>query len=65
MGPYPLAEITFSLILRFITFYPTRHYLYRIIVLAASIYLMAKLYSTPEVAGQIDLAYAVGSEMGV
>lgn len=60
MGRYPWAEVFIFQILRVVVFYPTRHNLYRVVVLAATIYLAAQIYLTPEVTDPIIVTYLVG-----
>ena len=54
MGRYPWADIC----------YPTPHHAYRVAVLAAIIYITAKIFQTPEVTDPLLLTYTVGSTIG-
>ena len=60
MGRYPWTEV---LLLEFfhITFpYPTRQHAYRVVAIAAMVYLAAQIYPTPEVTDPIKTTYLVG-----
>ncbi|KAF9780805.1 membrane bound O-acyl transferase family-domain-containing protein [Thelephora terrestris] len=60
MGRYPLAEILLFEVLHILVFFPTRHNLYRVIIIALMIYLAAKIYLTMEATEPAGLAYTVG-----
>ena len=60
MGRYPWAEVLLFEVLRIIVFYPTRHRIHRIFLLAAMIHLAAKIFLTPEVTVPLTLTYTVG-----
>ena len=64
MGRYPWAEVALFEVLHVIIFYPTRQYAYRVAVLAAMIYLAAKIYSTSEVTDSLTVTYTVGGTIG-
>ena len=65
MGRYPWAEFILFLVLRTAVFYPTRHRLYRVVVLAAMFYAAAQVYLTPEVTDPILKTYFVGTTMAI
>ena len=65
MGRYPWAEVLLFLVLRTAIFYPTRHRLYRVAVLAAMFYVAAQIYMTPEVTHPVTVTYSVGTMMAV
>jgi hypothetical protein len=46
MGQYPWREFLLFQVLRVIVFYPTRHRIYRIVVLAATFYVVAQIFQT-------------------
>ena len=61
MGRYPWPEFLLFQILRIVIFYPTRHRLYRAVVLAAMFYTAAQIYLTPEVTNPLLVTYLVGA----
>ena len=61
MGRYPWTEVLLFQVLRIIIFYPTRHHVYRVVVLTAMFYAAAKIYLTPEVTDPITVTYSVGT----
>jgi hypothetical protein len=61
MGGYPWLEVVLFQILRVLVFYPTRHRLYRVAVLAAMFYTAARIYLTPEVTNPMMVTYLVGA----
>ena len=60
MGRYPWAEMLLFQVLFTIAFYPTRNRLYRVAVFAAMAYVVAKIYSTPEVTNPLFTGYYLG-----
>jgi hypothetical protein len=64
MGQYPWTEFLLFLVLRVIVFYPTRHRLYRVVVLAATFYVVAQIFQTTEVTDPISRTYLVGLWIG-
>ena len=60
MGRYPWTEVFLLEVFRVLVFYPTRHNVYRIVVLVGMIYLAVQIYRTPEVTDPISLTYTVG-----
>jgi hypothetical protein len=60
MGRYPWAEVLLFQVLSIAVFYPTRHRVYRISVVAAMIYFATQIYQTPEVTDPVKLTYCVG-----
>ncbi|KAF9777635.1 membrane bound O-acyl transferase family-domain-containing protein [Thelephora terrestris] len=60
MGRYPWTEVFLLELLRILVFYPTRHRVYRLLILAAMIYLAAQIYLTPEVTDPLSITYTVG-----
>lgn len=66
MGRYPLAEILLFEFLHVVIFYPTRHHVYRAFILAAMIYVAARIYLTLDLADtNIGMAYGVGHRIGL
>ena len=66
MGRYPLIEIIFFEFLRTIVFYPTRHNVFRVIIVAAMVYVAAQIYLTLDVADTtIKSAYTVGQRIAL
>ena len=61
MGRYPWAEVLLFEVLHVIVFYPTRQHAYRVLILAAMIYVAAQIYLTPEVTDPLTVTYTVGS----
>ena len=64
MGRCPWAEVALFEVLHVIVFYPTRQHAYRVVVLAAMIYLAARIYPTFEVPDSLTVAYTVGITIG-
>ena len=60
MGRYPWAEVILFEVLHIIVFYPTHQHAYRVVVLAAMIYIAAQIYRTPEVTDPLTVTYTVG-----
>jgi len=60
MGRYPWAEVLLFEVLHIIVFYPTRRHAYRVVVLAAMIYVATQIYLTPEVTNPLTVTYTVG-----
>ncbi|KAF9780806.1 hypothetical protein BJ322DRAFT_1081825 [Thelephora terrestris] len=60
MGRYSLAEFILFEVLHILVFFPTRHNLYRAVILALMIYLAAKIYITTEATEPAGVVYAVG-----
>ena len=60
MGGYQWTEAVVFLILHVLVFYPTRHRLYRALILAATLYVSARLYLS-EVPNPPKLLHALGS----
>lgn len=61
MGQYPLVEFLLFKILHILVFFPTRHRLYRVVILALKFYLAAKIYLTTEATKPAGLLYTVGN----
>jgi hypothetical protein len=57
-------EVLLLQVLHVIVFYPTRHRLYRIVVLAATFYVAAQIFQTTEVTDPIRMTYIVGTGIG-
>jgi len=60
MGRYPWTEYILFEVLYTIFPYPTRHHIYRVVILTAMIYLAAKIYLTQEASDSLWLQYAAG-----
>ena len=60
MGQYPWAEVVLFEVLHVLVFYPTRLHTYRVVILAAMIYITAQIYRTPEVTDPLMVTYTVG-----
>ena len=60
MGRYPWPETLLFELLHIIVFYPTHQHVYRVVVLAAMIYVTAQIYLIPEIAGPLGMIYALG-----
>lgn len=60
MGRYPWTEVLLFHILRIAVSYPTRHHLYRVVLLAAMILVSVQIFSTPEVTDSITATYLIG-----
>ena len=60
MGRYPWTEVFLFEALRILVFYPTRHHVYRVAILAGMIYLAARIYLTQEVTDPLSVTYTVG-----
>ena len=60
MGQYPWTEVLLFEVLHIIVFYPTRQHAYRVVVLAAMIYVAARIYLTQEVTDPLSVTYTVG-----
>ena len=60
MGRYPWAEIALFEILHIVVFFPTRYHAYRLAVLAATVYVAAKINLTSEVSDPLMITYCVG-----
>ena len=60
MGRYPWAEVLLFEVLHIIVFYPTRRRIYRVVVLATTIYVAAQIYLTPEVTDSLKVTFGVG-----
>jgi len=60
MGRYPLAEYLLFEVLYLIVFYPTRQQAYRVVILAAMVYLATQIYLTQEVMNMVWVQYSVG-----
>ena len=63
MGRYPWTELLFFEVLHILVFYPTHHHFYRLAVLAATIYITAKIYATPEITDPLTTTYFVGCRL--
>lgn len=60
MGRYPWVEALLFEVLYIIVFYPTRQHAYRVVVLAAMVYVAARIYLSPEVTDPVTVTYTVG-----
>ena len=60
MGRYPWAEVLLFEVLHILVFYPTRQHAYRVVVLAAMIYVAAQIYPTQEVTERLTTTFFVG-----
>ena len=60
MGRYPWAEVLLFEILHISILYPTHHYTYRAVLLAAAAYLAVQIYLTPEVTDPLATTHSVG-----
>ena len=60
MGRYPWAEVLLLQVLHVIVLYPTRQHAYRVVILAAMVYVAAQIYRTPETTNPITVTYVVG-----
>ena len=61
MGRYPWTEVLLLEVLHIIFFYPTRHHAYRVVVLAAMVYIAAPIFLTQEVTGKLAVTYTIGA----
>ena len=60
MGQYPWVEVILFEVLHIIVFYPTRRHAHRVVVLAAMVYIAARICLTPEAADPLMMGYTVG-----
>jgi len=60
MGRFPWTEILLFEILHIIFFYPTRQHAYRVVVIAAMVYVAWPIYQTPEVTDKLGVPFTVG-----
>jgi len=60
MGQYPWAEVFLFEILHNSILYPTRHHAYRVVLLAAAVYLAVRIFLTPEVTYPLATTHSVG-----
>ena len=60
MGQYPWTEVLLFEVLHIFVFYPTHRRAYRVVVLAAMIYVAAQIYATPEVTDPLTVTFSVG-----
>jgi len=64
MAPHPWAEVLLLEVLHIFVVYPARHHTYRVVALAAMIYVSARIFLTPEVTNPLTVGYAVGCTIG-
>ena len=64
MGRYPWAEFLLLEVLQTSVFYPTHQHAYRVVALAAMVYLATQIYPTPEVTNPLRVTHAVGCAVG-
>ena len=60
MGRYPWTEVLLFEVFRIAIYYPTRRHVTRVAALAATIYLTARIYATPEVTKPLAITHLVG-----
>ena len=60
MGRYPWAKFILFEILHIAALYPTHHNAYRVVILAAMVYVAAQIYSMPKATDQVAIATVVG-----
>ncbi|KAF9650495.1 hypothetical protein BDM02DRAFT_1382275 [Thelephora ganbajun] len=63
MGRYPWVETLLFEVLHIIILYPTHQNAYRVVVLAAMVYLAAQIFLTPEVTDPLVVTYGVGGKI--
>ena len=64
MGRYPWAEVILFEILYIAALYPTHHHAYRVVIIAAMVYVAVQIHSTPEVTDPLMITTVVGCTVG-